>query len=460
MRLACVGTAAALAAVGTAGVAAAADEKPSVNEQILEILRRDGRVSEEEYDALRRQAAEEEAAAEAPAAEPAPPVAGAAPAGWDVGWKNGFYVNSADGAFKLGFGGRTQLDGAVINFSDNLSDFLGSNGDGSGVEFRRARIFLRGTVYEHGIFMAEYDFADEEPQFKDVWIGLTKIPGVDQVRFGHMKEPFSLDQMTSDSFTSLMERSLPDVFSPARNTGVLVERTFLDQRFYAGLGGFAQADDFGEGFDNSSHYNLTARMTGLPIYLEDGRWLLHLGVQYSHQFRNDDTVQYRQRPESHLAEFVADTGVVGDVDGIDLFGAEIAGVCGPLHAQAEVMVSYVQRGMGMSDPRFWGTYAEVGYYLTGEHRAYKPASGVFDRTSPRQNFSIAKGTWGAWEVIGRYSYLDLDDRDIRGGVVEDMTAGLSWYLFPNLRLMTNYVYSWRHAHGNASIVEGRVNFDF
>ena len=31
-------------------------------------------------------------------------------------------------------------------------------------------------------------------------------------------------------------------------------------------------------------------------------------------------------------------------------------------------------------------------------------------------------------------------RDIRGGQPADVTAGLDWYLFPNLRLMLNYIH--------------------
>ena len=33
----------------------------------------------------------------------------------------------------------------------------------------------------------------------------------------------------------------------------------------------------------------------------DGEHLVHVGFGYSRQFRDDDTVRYRERPEAHLA---------------------------------------------------------------------------------------------------------------------------------------------------------------
>ena len=38
------------------------------------------------------------------------------------------------------------------------------------------------------------------------------------------------------------------------------------------------------------------------------------------------------------------------------------------------------------------------------------------------------------------SYLDLDDNDLAGGRLWDVTLGVNWYLYPNLRLMFNYIH--------------------
>jgi phosphate-selective porin OprO/OprP len=89
-------------------------------------------------------------------------------------------------------------------------------------------------------------------------------------------------------------------------------------------------------------------------------------------------------------------------------------------------------------PSFDGFYVQASYFLTDEHHNYKPSAGAFSRVKPKENFSFGGGP-GAWEVAVRYSELDLDDR-LDGGEVDDITAGLNWYLNPNTRLMWNYIH--------------------
>lgn len=434
---------------------AAAAEKKSVNERLLEIMRAKNVIDEEQYQDLLEQARQEEGARGMPAvsaAEPSKPE-------WDYGWKNTFYLNKTDGSASLKFGGRIENDWAVVNESSDLERRVG--GIGTGTEFRRARLFLEGSVYEHGIFKAEYDFATGESELKDVWIGLQKLPYIERIRIGHMKEPFSLEQVTSDRYVTFMERALPDAFVPARNTGLMIDRNFLGERIYLGVGGFADTDNFGESFDNRAKYNVTARLTGLPIHADEGRQLLHVGVNYSHQFRGGlSSFGYSQRPEARLGPRIVSTGNITGVSGTDLIGGELAGVLGPVNFQSEIVSSFLDRSQGRPDPTFWGAYGQVSWFLTGEARSYNTRDAAFARISPKRSFSVKNGTWGAFELAARYSYLSLDDQGVRGGIVSDVTGGLNWYLFPNLRMMFDYVHSDRHGLGAADIAQTRVQFDF
>jgi hypothetical protein len=47
----------------------------------------------------------------------------------------------------------------------------------------------------------------------------------------------------------------------------------------------------------------------------------------------------------------------------------------------------------------------------------------------------------AWELVVRYSMLDLDSAASRGGVQADWNFGATWYLNSYARLMANYVVS-------------------
>ena len=45
---------------------------------------------------------------------------------------------------------------------------------------------------------------------------------------------------------------------------------------------------------------------------------------------------------------------------------------------------------------------------------------------------------GAWEVAARWSYLNLNDGPVQGGVQTGFVAGLNWFLSPNTRIEFNY----------------------
>ena len=421
------------------------ETKKTVTQQLLDLLYDSEQINDQKYKDLMQQA-EEEAALFNVEDDPS---------AWKFRWDDTFKLDRNDGAFKLRFGGRIQLDTAAIGESSAIEESIGERGFGT--EFRRARLYFSGTAYEQLFFKVQYDFAGDEPtRFKDVYLGLMKLPKVGNVRVGHYKEPFSLEQLTSGNDTTFMERSLPDVFAPGRNTGAMISNTAMEQRVTWAVGAFFRTDDFGDTFSNSANYDVTARLTGLSWYEEDGRKLLHLGGAYSHQFV--DGLRYRQRPEAHMAPRFVDTGAIPTED-VDLLNVEAAWIHGPLSIQSEFTGSLIDQS-GMSDAFLWGTYVEVSYFLTGEHRPYDRKKATFVRVKPNKNFSVSKGDWGAFELTGRYSYVNLDDSNINGGALSDVSGGLNWYLFPNSRVMLNYVYSHLNGVGDANIAEIRFQVTF
>ena len=92
----------------------------------------------------------------------------------------------------------------------------------------------------------------------------------------------------------------------------------------------------------------------------------------------------------------------------------------------------------MGDPRFWAASLQASYFLTGEHRPYKASDGAFTRVKPLKNYS-KDGGQGAWELAARLSYMNLNDGDVSGGRLRDLTLGVNWYLNPNVRTMWNYI---------------------
>ncbi len=440
-----------------------------VVDELLEILRQNRQITEQQYRDLKRRAEEERqedlrrgaAPAQAPvAAAPVAPAATPAPETMRAYFKKGFNFETADGNFKLNVGGRAQIDWNVSDPGGAVKREFHLHGSDTGVEFRRARLAIGGLVYGNIDFKFEYDFADGTAAAKDVYIGMSKVPLVQYVRVGHFKEPFSLEELTSDDFTTFQERATMNAFVPSRNNGIAVMPAFLDQRMTAQVGAFRETDNSGRGFGSDQQYNVTARVTGLPWY-DAGEHMLHLGVSYTHKFRSNDDIAFAQRPEAHLFPVNLVNTQKLECDGVDALNPELALALGPVFLQAEYTRAFVAQ-VHETDPRFAAFYIEGSYFLTGESRTsfYRKQFGYFERVIPNHDFSIDGKHWGAWQLAARFSRIDLDSESVHGGTLDDVTAAVNWYLNPNTKIIVNYVWAHLESVGDSNIAQGRFQLTF
>ena len=373
--------------------------------------------------------------------------------GWDFKWKNGFKLNSPDGHFKLAFGGRINLDLSLPDADRAIEDLLGPIDDTN--DIRRGRLVFSGTVYERVEFKIEYDFAGGDADPTDVYVGVRDTP-IGNIRFGHFFEPFSIEQHTSTKFTTFVERALPNAFSPSRNFGLMFHDTAMDKRLMWAIGAFRESDGFSRGAGDGK-LNLSGRLAGLPIFADGGRRLLHLGLSLSQKDVGDDSFRYRQRPEAQFSPRLVDTGSFSSA-GIDLAAFEVAANVGSFHAQAEYMQADVDNPL-LGDPSFDGYYVQAGYFLTGEHRPYVHGKGGFGRVKPKSIFG-KEGGRGGWEIALRYSTIDLVDRAVAGGELDNFTVAINWYLNPVTRAQLNYVSADLQDVGGSDFVLVRVQIDF
>ncbi len=355
---------------------------------------------------------------------------------YSVFWKNTHNFQTDDKNFGLKFGGRVDLH-FIWNTQDKSTENAFGHFDDA-VNFRRVRIYVAGHIYKNAIFKIQLDFEDGIADFKDVYLGLKNILGGGTVRAGQFKIPFSLEELTSSKYISFVERAAPNVFAFSRQSGLMYHNTFGEEdRIWFGVSVFRTVDAFGDVTDDGS-YGAAARLTGLPIYEDGGRTLLHVGVAIGYQNPVDDVLRFRQRPETSIGPRLVDTGTFSAEDDVRVV-AEAALVLGSFSAQAEYFHVFVNSN-ATGDPDFWGGYVYLTYFLTGEHRKYKKSAGAFSRVSPAANFHDGGDGSGAWEVGVRYSYVDLNDEGINGGELGSLTAGVTWYVNPNMKLMINYTW--------------------
>lgn len=425
-------------AMGFTGPATAQtpDERARELEILIESLKERIEALEAEVDAIKSEAERVREEADAQAEAEIESASAPAPEDFRVYWRDGLRFETQDGKYKLRIGGRLQFDAAWFDQDDEL--WLVEDTE-DGAEFRRARLYVSGEVYENVEFKMQYDFAGSEVAFKDVYVAIGRIPYAGKLKAGHFKEPFSLEELTSSKHITFMERALPNVFAPSRNLGVQLSNNHFNERMQWAVGIFRESGDDAFAADDGD-YNVTARMSGLPLYMKDGRYLIHLGGSYTHK-KPDDPVRIRQRPEAHLSPVRWVSTPTVRTEETDIYALEAAAVIGPFSLQGEYF-RYEADTTLEGDVTFDGWYAQASYFITGEHRPYKKPGGIFDNVKPKRNFKFTgenKGP-GAWEVAVRYSTLDLDSTPFIGGGEEDnVTLGVNWYMNPVTRFTVNYV---------------------
>lgn len=378
-----------------------------------------------------------------------------APNELQVKWKDGVHLETEDKTARLKLGGRIHYDGATMSQDSGIRQSFGPLEDGT--ELRRGRIYFSGLIHEQMEFKVQYDFAGGTTKLKDVYLGLTGIPYLGKIRVGHMKEHFSLEDMTSSNNITFLERALPNAFVPSRNTGVLISNHAKKKMSWS-MGVFRNTNDLGVG-QGDGEFNFTGRFTGMPLHREKERKLVHVGLSYSYRSPSEPSFRYRQRPEAHLAPRFVDTGTLIRQSG-HLVGPEFALVNGPASIQAEYIRARLNTNEPNANSNFHGYYVQTSYFLTGETRNYRASGGQFRGIKPNTNFNIHNRKLGAWEMGIRYSALDLNHSPVLGGRLSSMTAGINWYLTPNIRVMTNYNIANRQSKGKANIVQIRFQLAF
>lgn len=419
---------------------------------------------------------------------------------FNVSWDNGgMRYKTADDAFSIHIGGRLMADavwwsespqlrqsnvqppGSPLGLYTGVGPGIGDLQDGFFI--RRARVVADGRIFQNIEFKTEFDFENYNSiSFDESFIGMKDLPFADAIRLGQMHVPFGLEAYTSSRFLPMIERSpLFDAFYQEFAPGIFYSDNFLDkhittQHMFHRIDNFAQFNgaSFGDG-----KYAYSGRVSILPVDENNGRNLLHLGIAY--QIRNGsapldfnggtnvppnpnsdktDLIRFRARPSIRDAvglqgdnSRVIDTGniIADDVQSVNF---ELLYYLGSFWVQSETCLSHVDNAYFPATAQatsrgalnYWGSYVQAGYFLTGENRGYDKRFGKYDRVVPHENAFLIKDDCGrmnyglgAWELVYRYSYVNLNDQTILGGTYGEHTIGLNWYWTPSIKIQFNYI---------------------
>lgn len=204
----------------------------------------------------------------------------------------------------------------------------------------------------------------------------------------------------------------------------------------------------------------TLRIAGRPV--ATGSTDLHLGFSASDAFRiqriaTGQTLTVQDRPELRIdTNRLVSTGAL-NASSAYTYGPEIAFRYSNFLVQGEYIRIGVDRANSPNSPagivpalEFSGGYIEGSWMITGETRKYNTSEGAFGGPKVERPFTLKEnGGIGAFEVVARYSHIDLNDKvthgtaqSVTGGVFggrQDVYgAGVNWYPNDFLRLMLDY----------------------
>lgn len=315
----------------------------------------------------------------------------------------------------------------------------------NGVDLRRLRVGITGlaTFLDTVSYKAEFDLTDGTNNFSDLYIQWDPA-NWGSFRFGNQRVSQNLSAMTSSLSQVFMEDPLPvSAFSLSRRLAIGYDEDW--RRF--GLHGMIFTRDPN---NDAGKHGLALRAFTKPIH-GFGR-LGHVGVSLVSE-KMDREARYRARPESHITdEMLVDSGRYEDVQYQHVAGIEFAGGAGPNTLRFELFRSRWERDKGLHNS-FSGAYLELGRFLTGQDFNYQGGKVVRP--------VMSSGT-RAWELGLRASWVDLNDKDVRGGEQVNLGAALNYYRRPDLRFQLNLLHFRTDAVAGDKkgwILQGRLQYN-
>lgn len=336
---------------------------------------------------------------------------------------------SADGANSIRLRGLVQLDSRLF-FGDDAS--LVNNG----FVLRRARLNAEASFAKNFTFQFVSEFGGSSVSVLDANLGWTVTPEL-QLKFGKFKSPVGLELLQSDAWTFFDERSIATNLVPNRDLGIVATGDILDGKLNYTVGivnGVADgASTTNADFDNEK--DVVARLWATPFKDSAGSPLQGLSVGVSGSYGREKTASgrtggYRTDGQQTFFTYLATTVSDGPNWRVS---PQFDYRHGSLGVQGEYVLSTVNVRSAPTAPlaelqnKAWQLSA--GYVLTGENSSY---TGVV----PATDFSLSKGTWGAFEVVGRVASVDVDDASFPLYAAPAASAtkatsfgiGLNWYL--------------------------------
>jgi phosphate-selective porin OprO/OprP len=351
----------------------------------------------------------------------------------------GASLKSANGDYEVKIRGLIQGDGRFFSSgvpSGTYDTFL----------LRTARPTIEGTLGKWIGFRFTPEFAGDSASIVDAYADLKFSPAA-TVRLGKFTSPVGLERLQSSSALSDVERALPSELAPNRDIGVQLQGELAGSKLSYAIGVFNGTVDGRDAATTNpdDEFEVAGRLFVEPFKDGAGFWSglgFGIGGSAGDTVGTGNNILPRYRTPGQVQFFNYRSAVAADGrrtrwspqgyfyrNGFGLLAEYIA-------SKQELVVA---GNAAELENTAW--QATASYVLTGEDASYR---GVVKPSNP---FSPGKGGWGAWELVGRYGELEIDegafplfaDASVSARRAKAWTLGVNWYLTSNLKLVFNYL---------------------
>jgi phosphate-selective porin OprO and OprP len=395
-------------------------------------------------------------------------------------------IQTGDGRFTMSIRTRFQSDFAAFSQDQQSASFAGPRDLSSGAAVRRAYLGIEGKAYNDFAYEFRANLGGSSTEGIELSKAVVHYIGIPNWHFsmGVIEPAFMFEGTTSSGNLMFLERPEIDNIG-ADNFGANDARRGIEVAWaktdvlWAGdninatvyFTGAKVQTSVGHGNGGDEQAQLLGRFA--DRIWSDGLSNLSIGMSIAHVFNSGTNagggataINLQDRPQNRVdGTRLVSTGNIA-AQTADLIAFDIGGnyenfflggewaqftldrQCGTITAAGNPLCTSSRAVI--DHPTFEGWFVEGSWIITGETRPYTPNSlnnetGGFQQPVPSRPFSLRGDSWGTWELVARYSSVDLNWNPIQtasasrlagilGGKETIFDIGINWYMNRNVKL--------------------------
>jgi phosphate-selective porin OprO/OprP len=353
----------------------------------------------------------------------------------EVGFQDGFFVQSADGDYRFVFGLVVQTDGRFA--ADSTTPIVNT------FTARKVRPVFAGRVAKYFDFKLVPDFGGGVAVVQDAYFDIRVSPKF-RIRTGKDKTPIGYEMLGTDAYLFFPERALASSLVPNRDVGVQLQGDLSVRVFYAAglFNGVPDGASSTTDLDTNNSKDVAGRVVVQPFRASfaSANPLNGLGFQVGGSYGKQSgalpsfKTSVQQTYFSYAGGVLA-SGVRDRVSPAVFYYYKSFGGYGEYMRSGQDVMS----GGAISHVVNHAWEATASFLLTGEEASY-------GKIRVKRPFDPLTHEWGALQILARVSKLTVDPRAFGAGLAgpgasraaRQATIAANWYPASVVKIYATY----------------------